>query len=96
MAKEEIKTPYSILYEKDGTIFQCGPWNTEAEALAWAQAHNYPKEDNEFDINDQRVYILHPTHRLEELSIADVEGAEDDITEETKWDEDRGNVRDGE
>lgn len=73
--------PWSIVYEAEGNVYHCGPWDTEAEAMAWAKANNYkgPDGESEFDINDQRVYLLHPDHRVEELSASDLDTNEVEV-----------------
>lgn len=57
---------WSILYEAEGCIYQIGPFNTEDEAMEAAKARG------EFDIQDQRVYIIGPNHRMRELSESDL------------------------
>jgi len=65
--------PWSIVYEADGDVYNVGPYATEVEAMAWAKAHNGTGVNSEFDINDQHVYLLHPDHRLIELSADDLD-----------------------
>lgn len=60
---------YSILYANDGKIYQLGPFDAEAEAIAAAaKAHR----EDEFDIDDRYVYLLHPDHRMQELDRSDL------------------------
>ena len=61
--------PFSVLYECAGNVNQIGPFDTEAEADdAAKQAH----ASGEFNIFFQRVYLMHPNHRLVEYSESDV------------------------
>jgi hypothetical protein len=64
------KGPFSILYEAEGAIYHIGPYDTEAEAMNYAKANGHGEE---FDIGDQRAYLLYPDHRMVELSAADLE-----------------------
>lgn len=74
MSNTKKKRPWSIIYVTYGALQHSGPWDTEIEALAWARDNNYsgPDAKGEFDINDQRVYLLDPNHRLVELTAADL------------------------
>ena len=73
---------WSILYEADGDVFQIGPFKTEDEAMqAAADAQSRDRGDEferrvegEFDIKDQRVYLLGPEHVMVELSNEDILG----------------------
>lgn len=64
---------YSILYvdcDIDGErIINIGPKPTEQEAIAAAKEAQHRKD---FDIRDQRVYLLHPDHRMADLSEKDL------------------------
>lgn len=67
------KGPYSILYTIEyGEIMQCGPFKNEQEAMKYVRGHCYTEGCNEyeFDLNDQHVYLLHPDHRMIELSVS--------------------------
>jgi hypothetical protein len=72
-AKRKKDGPWSILYEADGAIHKVGPYTTEQEAMEWAKSNNGTGVNSEFDINDQRVYLLHPDHRMIELNADDVD-----------------------
>lgn len=73
---------WSILYEAFGGVFQIGPFRTEAEAMqAAAKAQIRDRGDDlelriegEFDVKDQRVYLLGPDHRMTELNTDDILG----------------------
>lgn len=60
---------FSVLYECEGVIHRIGPFTTEDEADAAAKK---AQEEGEFDICDQRVYLLSPTHRMTEYSMGDL------------------------
>ena len=68
---------FSILYEGAGEIFQIGPYPTEEEAMAAGREAQYDDDADpddaagSFDVRDQRVYLLTPEHRLQELDISD-------------------------
>jgi len=59
---------YSILYVADGEIMSAGPFKTEAEADKYVRQHSYPQKDYEFDVAEQRVYLLIPDHGMREYS----------------------------
>ena len=61
---------HSILYTVDGQIFKLGPFDNEDKAMEAAQKAQASDED--FDIRDQRVYILSPSHNMTELSMGDL------------------------
>lgn len=61
--------PFTIMYEMGGVVHRIGPFDTEAQADAAArkaQAHG------EFDIDDQNVYLLDPSHRVIEYALGDL------------------------
>jgi hypothetical protein len=60
---------FSVLYECEGTVYQIGPVKSEDEATAAARK---AQSEGEFDIRDQRVYLMHPDHRFIEYSEADL------------------------
>jgi len=60
---------FSVLYEADGEVHQIGPFDTEKKADAEAKK---AQKKGEFDIRDQRVYLMHPTHRMVEYSMEDL------------------------
>lgn len=64
-----IETPYSILYEQNGSVHKLGTFKSSAAAMAAARKANV---DCEFDIYEQRVYLLDPDHRMQELSMNDI------------------------
>lgn len=56
---------WSVVYaDSDGTVIQIGPKPSEDAAL---EAAKKAMADGDFDIQDQRVYLLHPNHRMVEL-----------------------------
>ena len=59
---------YSILYIADDEIMSVGPFKTEAEADEYVRQHSYPQKDYEFDVAQQRVYLLTPNHGMREYS----------------------------
>ena len=68
--------PWSILYSREGEIYNCGPFATEDSAMAWANDNRYQGADGdqdafEFDLDDEHVYLLGPDHRIQELSNSD-------------------------
>lgn len=60
---------YSVLYEADGEVHQIGPFDTEERADAEAKK---AQKRGEFDIRDQRVYLMRPDHRMVEYSTEDL------------------------
>jgi hypothetical protein len=72
-----MKILWSILYSSDwGRIFQCGPFPSRDEAIAYAKRVNVGEGknmvDTEFDITDTHVYVMGPDHKLEELEESDL------------------------
>lgn len=69
---------WSILYSADyGNVYQCGPFASREEALAYAKRVNYTDDkdivNTEFDIRDTHVYVMSPDHKLTELDNSDFE-----------------------
>lgn len=60
---------YSILYESQGMIFKIGPFDTEEEAMEGARS---AAANEEFDIDDQNVYLMTPEHALLDISAEDL------------------------
>ena len=60
---------WSVLYECEGVIHKIGAFTNEPDANAAARK---AQADGEFDISDQRVYLMHPDHRLVEYSESDL------------------------
>lgn len=61
---------FSVLYEADGEVHQIGPFDTEDKADAAAKS---AQKSGEFDIHDQRVYLMRPNHSMMEYSMSDLE-----------------------
>lgn len=59
---------WSILYIKDGSIYQIGPVRSRTEAIL---AAGDASEEGEFNILEDNVYLLHPHHAMEELTLQD-------------------------
>ena len=67
------KQRHFILYVADGEIFQAGPFDTEQDALLWAEKNaDKPGKPGEFDIENQHVYHQRPDGSLSEISAADI------------------------
>lgn len=64
-----IQRSWTVLYECEGTIHRIGPFNSEDKADAAAKK---AQADGEFSIYDQRVYLMHPDHRMVEYSESDL------------------------
>lgn len=75
---------WSVLYEADGDIHQIGPFDSEDDADKAAKS---AQEEGEFDVLDQRVYLLTPDHRMVEYSMSDL-GVEDDDDDDLGDDDD--------
>lgn len=62
--------PYSVLYVADNDIYKVGPFESEAVADEWVRSEGV----KEFEIDEQRVYLMTPDHELLEYSMSDVLG----------------------
>jgi len=63
---------WSILYIPSHSDFalsvcQGGPFETEEQAMTWFREN----QGTEFDIDEDRVYLMSPDHRMQELSSSD-------------------------
>lgn len=67
--------PWSVFYEAAGDIHGIGPFDGQEDAQ---EAATKAQADGEFDIHDQRVYLVGPDHRMIELAEGDVGGDEAD------------------
>ena len=66
--------PWSAFYEAEGNVHRIGPFDNQNDA---AQTATKAQAENEFDINDQQVYLVGPDHRMIVLSEGDVVGDDD-------------------
>jgi hypothetical protein len=68
-------TPHSIVYTVSGEIFYCGPFKTEVEALKYVDDRRRKKGAVgwEFNLAEQYVYLIYPSHRQIHLSDKDFE-----------------------
>lgn len=69
------ETPHSIIYAVTGEIMNCGPFKTEVEAMKYVDDHRRKDgvDDWEFNLEEQSVYLIYPSHRQILLSDADFE-----------------------
>lgn len=63
-----MKPVWSFLYECEGEIYRCGPFDSEEQAMTWGKAEGV----KEFNIFDSRVYLLHPDHQMQEIKPEDL------------------------
>lgn len=61
-----MRESYSILYAVNDEIFKVGKFETEYDAI------NNIRNNEEFDIVKQRIYLLHPDHRMTEFCMDDI------------------------
>ena len=62
-------TVFSVLYEADGVIHQIGPFDTERQADTEARK---AQKNGDFDIRDQRVYLMYPSRHIVEYSMEEL------------------------
>jgi hypothetical protein len=67
-----LAEPYSVLYAHEGEIYKCGPFLNYNEAMDYIREHS-TGEMNEFDLDEEYVYILTPDHRLMSVSSDDLD-----------------------
>ena len=67
------ETPHSIVYTVSGEIMNCGPFKTEVEAMKYVDDRRRKEgvDDWEFNLEEQYVYLIYPSHRQIPLSNAD-------------------------
>ena len=61
-----MRESYSILYAVNDEIFKVGKFETEYDAI------NNIRNNEEFDIVNQKIYLLHPDHRMTEFCMNDI------------------------
>jgi hypothetical protein len=64
---------FTILYVAANQIFKVSPFKSEQEAMDWLDKNRVKRSnpEGELDLDNQHVYMLHPDHRMVELSSSD-------------------------
>lgn len=71
---------WSVLYIPSSgdyalSVCQGGPFKTEEEAMQWVRDHRFTGDESqteyEFDLSEDRVYLMSPDHRMQELCESD-------------------------
>jgi hypothetical protein len=63
------------LYAVDGEIYKSGPFLSYEEAVDYVRK---ALKEEEFDLDEQYVYVLTPDHRLIDVTLDDITGDKDE------------------
>ena len=73
-----FEKPYSVVYAVDGEIYKSGPFLSYDEAVDYVRK---ALKEEEFDLDEEYVYIMTPDHRLMPVSSEDIttEGKDEEV-----------------
>ncbi len=76
--------PWSVFYEAEGNVYRIGPFDNQDDATQGAKD---AQTECEFDIWDQQVYLIGPSHRMIVLAEEDVVGGDEEYDAELAQDQ---------